>query len=103
MNKSVNPKNKSSALQTRVGGPCKTGHKPCLLFTWLTSRPPGLSRVCGVCLWVVFQGSRGLGKEARLEESEFNLTAHVAFFFVVLRPNPLDQFSKYLLSMCFVS
>ena len=54
-------------------------------------------------MWVVFQGSRGLGKEARLEESEFNLTAHVAFFFFVLRPNPLDQFSKYLLSMCFVS
>lgn len=34
-----------------------------------------------MCLWVVFQGSQGLGKEARLEESEFNLTAHVAFFF----------------------
>ena len=35
-----------------------------------------------MCLWVVFQGSQGLGKEARLEESEFNLTAHVAFFFL---------------------
>lgn len=56
-----------------------------------------------MCLRVVFQGLRGLGKEARLAESEFDLTALVAFFVVVLRPNPLDQFSKYLLSMCSVS
>ena len=43
---------------------------------------PGLpvsAVVCGVCSLMAFQGSWGLGKEARVDESEFDFMTQMTF------------------------